>query len=277
MKTEYDFSRGERGRFFREGAKLVLPASDTKPDWEGPEGPLGKFIVEVSERTLASYRERPNLVTEHANHERDTAHGGYAHRRLFELVQNSADALSDVSKGKSILIRLAERFLYCADDGKPIDRDGATALMFSRLSPRWGTGRIGVFGPGFKSVLHISDAPEFFSRTGSFRFDRARARERIEKIKRAERYPALRLPEPIDPHKKRGADEELRELMSWATNIVRLPLKAGARDDLAQRIRDFPPELPLLAGHVRYLTLEDGEHSRNIMLRDRDGELHLDS
>ena len=32
MKTEYDFSKGERGKFFREGAKFVLPASDAKPD-----------------------------------------------------------------------------------------------------------------------------------------------------------------------------------------------------------------------------------------------------
>ena len=33
--------------------------------------------------------------------------------------------------------------------------------------------------------------------------------------------------------------------MSWATNIVRLPLEAGAHDDLAKQILDFPPEFLL--------------------------------
>ena len=165
MKTEYDFSRGERGRFFREGAKLVLPVSDEKPDWAGPEGPLGKFIVEESERTLASYREQPKLATEHANQERDTAHGGYARRQLFGLVQNSADALLDAPKGKSILIRLTAGFLYCADDGNPIDEGGVEGLMFSHMSSKRGTGAIGRFGIGFKSVLKVTDAPEFYSRS----------------------------------------------------------------------------------------------------------------
>ena len=277
MKTEYDFSRGERGRFFREGAKLALPASDTKPDWEGPEGPLGKFIKEESERTLASYREQPNLVTEHANHERDTAHGGYAQRQLFEWVLNSADALLDAPSGKSILIHLTERFLYCADDGTPIDKAGVEGLMFSHMSSKRGAGATSRFGIGFKSVLKVTDAPEFYSRSGSFRFDKTRAKERIEEIKRTERYPALRLPEAIDPHEEGNADAELHELMSWATNIVRLPLKAGAHDDLTQRIRDFPPELLLSVDHVRYLTLEDGERSRNFTLQDRGDELHLDT
>ena len=38
MKREYDFSAAERGRFYREGAKLRLPASDGEPNWVGSEG-----------------------------------------------------------------------------------------------------------------------------------------------------------------------------------------------------------------------------------------------
>ena len=277
MKTEYDFSKGERGRFFREGAKFVLPASAAKADWAGPEGSLGKFIVEEANRTLESYRAQPRLVTEHANHERDTAHGGYAHRQLFELAQNSADALLGALGGKSILIRLTEHFLYCADDGNPIGERGVEGLMFSHMSSKRNTGAIGRFGLGFKSVLGVTDTPEFYSRSGSFRFDKAHAVERIEKIASAERYPVLRLPEPIEPDDARRTDEDLRELMSWATNIVRLPLRISTHERLARQIRDFPPEFLLFADHVRYLTLEDGERSRNLMLWDRDGELHLDT
>ena len=71
---------------------------------------------------------------------------------------------------------------------------------------------------------------------------------------------------------------ELRELMSWATNIVRLPLKADVHDDLAAQIRDFPPEFLLFVPHVRYLSLEAaGEESREFTLREEDGEFRLDT
>lgn len=66
-------------------------------DWAGPGEALGCRIAELSRSTLAAYREQPKLVREHANQESDTAQGGYQHRQLFELVQNSADALLPVS------------------------------------------------------------------------------------------------------------------------------------------------------------------------------------
>ncbi len=277
MNQEYDFSEGVRGRFFRESAELRFPNFDEKQDWIGPEGPLAKFIIDEANRSFDSYRAQPRLITEHANQEYDTAHGGYAHRQLFELVQNSADSLLESQNGTSVLIRLTEDFLYCADAGTPVDEDGITGLMFSRISTKRNTGAIGRFGLGFKSVLHVTDAPEFYSRPVSFRFDGTRAAERIAKTSHAKRYPVLRLPEPIDPHKEREGDEELNELMSWATNIVRLPLKRGAHHELARQIRDFPPEFLLLVDHVRYLTLEDEILSRDFMLQNRDGELHLDT
>ena len=277
MKQEYDFSEAVRGRFFRDGAKLRLPASEEKSGWAGPSGGIGAFIAQEAEKSLNAYREQPRLVKEHARSEQDTAQGGYAHRQLFELVQNSADALLEPQSGQSILIRLTEGFLYCADNGTPIDRDGIEGLMFDRMSSKRNTGAIGRFGRGFKSVLRVTNAPEFYSRSGSFRFDKERAAERIAKVAPADYYPVLRLPEPIEPSGERNNDEELRELMSWATNIVRLPLKTGAHGDLAQQIRDFPPEFLLFVDHVRYLTLEDGEVSRDFMLHRREGDLLLDT
>ena len=277
MKTEYDFSKGKRGRFFSLDAKMSLPTSDEKVVWVGPDGPLGGFIDQQTRKTLNAYREHPHLVTEHSNQEYDTAHGGYTHRQLFELVQNSADALLDAPKGKSILIRLTRRFLYCADDGDPIDEDGVVGLMFDRLSSKRNTAAIGRFGKGFKSVLRITDAPEFYSRSGSFWFDKTRSERQIAEVAQAERYPVLRLPEPIDPSHERDSDEEMQELMSWATNIVRLPLKPGAHDGLAQQIREFPPEFLLFVDHVRYLTLECEGVSRSFTLQHRKEEFHLDT
>ena len=208
-----------------------------QPGWEGPTGRLGTYIAERTRKRLDSYRADPIVIERDANEEEDTSRGGYAHRQLFELVQNSADALANLDGGR-IEIRLASNYLYCADNGRAINEDGVKALMFSHLSPKRGTAEIGRFGLGFKSVLGVTDTPDFFSRAGSFRFDRSRARQRVEGMAPAlERYPVLSLPEAIDPCPEIEADEYLRELTEWAVNIVRLPLKPGS------------PRVPSPTGH----------------------------
>ena len=259
-------------------------------DWAGPNGELGRYIAEEAKRSLNSYREQPNLVAEHANVESDTVHGGYAHRQLFELIQNSADALSpdtgtetadEVSHehgGGHIAIHLTENHLYCADNGEPINRAGVKALMFSRLSPKRATSQIGTFGRGFKSVLGVSNTPEFFSRSGSFRFDGDCSRERIQEVvPDAAHCPVLRLPEPLDPAHYRDEDDVLHEFMAWATNIVRLPLKSGAHKDLYRQMRDFPTEFLLFVEHVRTLTLMDNSSAidRTMNLEKVGDEYHL--
>ena len=248
------------------------------PGWAGANGELGSYILVESQKTLGAYRFQPNLVDEHASHEEDTASGGYAHRQLFELIQNSADALATAPGSGTIVIRLTEEYLYCVDDGSPIDCDGVRALMFSHLSPKRGTSEIGRFGLGFKSVLSVTDSPEFFSRSGSFRFDRERSAARVREIvPSAERYPALRTPDPIDPRNYRDRDGVLREFMRWANNIVRLPLKSDAYSDLKRQMRDFPPEFLLFVKHVGELTLSDeaSRFDRKLELQEIDGEYLL--
>ena len=275
MKQEYDFSRGERGKFYCRDAQLNLPSSTHQPSWVGIGGEIVDFIVRETEKTVDAYSRQPHLVTEHANHEHDTAHGGYAHRQLFELVQNSADALASAGSGQSILVRLTSNHLYCADDGRAIDTAGVAALMFSHMSSKRNTSEIGRFGLGFKSVLGVTRAPEFYSRSGSFRFDARYAAERIAKVASAARYPILRLPLPVDVDEAAQNDENLYELTTWATNIVRLPLQPGARESLAEQMQGFPAEFLLFVDHVRYLTLESGGVSRDLSLDKRGSELVL--
>ena len=241
--------------------------------WAGVDGPIGEYVHKESGRTLNAYREQPNLVAEHANHEEDTARGGYAHRQLFELVQNGADALAG-SDGGQIWVKLTPTHLYCADNGQAIDRDGVRALMFSRLSPKRGTDEIGRFGLGFKSVLGITDTPEFISRSGSFRFDRASAAELItEIVPDAERFPVLRLPKAFNPYAELATEPILTELRDWATNIVRLPLKSGVYQSLSRQVSEFPAEFLLFARHVAQLVLQtdDQEVARTIDLSSGDG------
>lgn len=229
----------------------------SRSDWAGPVGNLGVYTREESTKTLESYRTQPNLIIEHANLEEDTARGGYATRQLFELVQNSADALAETGEGR-IWIRLTPTHLYCADEGSPINLDGVRALMFSRLSSKRGTAEIGRFGLGFKSLLGVTESPEFFSRSGSFRFDRVRAETLIRPIAPAsERYPVLRLPEAFDPWPEYKNDPILHEHASWATNIVRLPLKSQAVQTLDKQFREFPPEFLLFVEHVSQLVLQN--------------------
>ena len=245
-------------------------------DWSDTDGAIGAYILAESERTLEAYRSQPNLILEHANHEEDTARGGYATRQLFELIQNGADALSG-SQGGRICLRLTHTHMYCADEGQPIDQDGVRALMFSHLSPKRGTSEIGRFGLGFKSVLGVTDRPEFFSRSGSFRFDRKRSSQIIQSVASGiDRYPVLRLPEVFDPLPEGRCDPILGDMMGWASNIVRLPLLPGADRVIEQQIRDFPPEFLLFVEHVSQLVLQHTESDEpRILALAREGDEFL--
>ena len=251
--------------------------SSLKTDWTDLDGSIGVYIHKESERTLQAYRSQPSLVAEHANQEQDTARGGYAHRQIVELVQNAADQL--IENGGHISIRLTPTHLYVADDGSPIDEAGARALMFSYLSPKRDTAEIGRFGIGFKSVLGVTDNPGIFSRTGSFVFDRASAANRIRSVvPDAQDYPVLRVAEPVDPYDEAEIDRELVPLMSWAVNIVRLPLKSETYDKLADQVRNFRAEFLLFVPHVKRLDLavtDDETPDRILELIEAGGRYNL--
>ena len=266
-------------QFSADRPSVIVQQAPSRADWTGPDGAIGAYITKESKKTLAAYRIQADRIAEDANLEEDTARGGYAHRQLFELIQNGADALSGSSGGR-VFVELTPTHLYCADNGRPIDSDGMKALMFSRLSPKRGTNEIGRFGLGFKSVLGVTDTPEFFSHSGSFCFDRERAARLLQPIApNLGRYPVLRLPEAVDPWTSMKADSTLGDLMSWATNIVRLPLKVEAHADLGNQIDEFPAEFLLFVEHVKRLVLKSHEQetAREITLSHIDGLRVLDN
>ena len=271
MKAEYDFTNARRGRFFRPNARFDLPGRPPG-QWLDHGGSVHALIDKETEKTLRAYRERPDLVGEHARQERDAARGGYD-RLLFGLVQNSADAIIG-SDGGSILVRVSGGRLYCADDGSPTGNDVVGVSSPSGLSPKRGATEVGLC---LESMLGVTDRAEFFSRAGSFRFDRQRAAECIGRIASAPDYPAFRLPECVSAKDEAKRDEELAELMTWATNIVRLSLNSGVLEDLAKQVDDFPAEFLLFANHVRHLAFEAGDLLRDIHLDRFDDAIALDS
>ena len=230
-------------------------AGYTSETWAPLNGPIAQHVHLQSQMCLLAYQVNPSLVLEHANIERATAQGGYGRRQLYELVQNGADAL--IGSTGIIHVVLTDDALYCANEGMPIDEEGATALLQSYISMKRGQ-EIGRFGLGFKSVLGVTDCPEFYSRSGSFVFDaRASEREIRAVVGNVDRVPFLRIAQAVDAAVGAQADPILEELMEWATTIVKLPGGARSAPWLIDDIVSFPGEFLLFVPHVSELVLED--------------------
>lgn len=218
--------------------------------WYQKDRDLNKFVHKMFEATLASYKEDMDLIDEHFGIESQASSGTYGYHTLFELVQNGADALGGGEPGE-IELRLTPEYLYCANQGQSITEDGVRSILKSHNSYKSGHD-IGHFGMGFKSVLLISDMPEFLSTAASFRFypDPKRVLEGIHP--KAKGYPRLRLAEPIETPIE---DPNLEALCNFTT-VVRLPLKQNV--DLAELNRDlagFRREFLLFSPQVKKLTL----------------------
>lgn len=228
-------------------------------EWRGPEGRLGRWLEDFSRNTLSAYRTKPELVEEHDNLERNTVESGYGRKQLNELAQNAADAMEETT-GRLSFILTADA-LYCANEGSPLGTEGLTALLMSHSSQKRDD-KIGRFGLGFKSVLRLTDTPEIISRTVSLRWNRARAAQEISAIvpNRAT-YPVLRLAEAFDPIPLADQDPVIKELMEWATTIVRLPLSNPA-PWLAEEFDNFPVRFALFSRQIATLDLDNRRDGR---------------
>ncbi|MFJ6697944.1 DEAD/DEAH box helicase [Streptomyces sp. NPDC091272] len=233
------------------------------------DSPVIRKIVDQSLRVLETYRVDPGLIQEHANGERRITQGGYGDRQLFELVQNAADEIAS-SPGGKVHVVLTATHLYCANEGTPVTPEGAETILRMSVSKKRG-GQIGRFGVGVKSVLAVTDAPQFFSASGSFGFDRAWSRAEIARARGGapdEEFesPVLRMARPLDATKERTTDSVLDQLLGWATTVVRLPLLPGAADRLGHDMsrpskdsehQEFPARFQLFSHHVGTVVLED--------------------
>ncbi|MFF0226203.1 sacsin N-terminal ATP-binding-like domain-containing protein [Streptomyces sp. NPDC004629] len=250
-------------------------------------------VLEQSARVLQTYEVDPGLVPEHANGERRITQGGYGDRQLFELVQNAADEIAS-EPGGSVRVVLTDTHLYCANEGAPVTPEGAETILRMSMSRKRG-GQIGRFGVGVKSVLVVTDAPQFFSTSGAFGFDREWAFAKIHSVpgvreRLGERFeaPVLRMARPLDTDAERAQDPVLEELLGWATTVVRLPLLDGAAGRLALDMHggrttagssreEFPLGFQLLSPHVAKVVLEDRRPRpavRRVLTTEQSGDLH---
>jgi hypothetical protein len=162
------------------------------------------------------------------------------------------------SPGGRIEVVLTDEYLYCANDGDPVTENGIRSLLHAYLSDKRGA-EIGRFGLGFKSVLGVTDKPEFYSRPVSFGFDAAWSHKHIAQVApERERYPTLRVAQLIDLEKACAADPLLADLMAHGTTtVVRLPRNISGSAWLSDDIRSFDPAFMLFSPHVGELILSD--------------------
>ena len=226
-----------------------------------PDAGLVQEVQDLFESTIESYRVKPDLITEHANHEESIRVGGYANRTLLELVQNAADAMAGSAVDSSefagrveMVLDTTSNTLYCANSGRPFSRSGLIAITHAHLSGKRGD-EIGRFGLGFKSVLAVSNSPQVFSRSVSFEFNSPAARSAIAGVRSgAKRYPVLRTATTIDPEPAFAEDPILAELAEWAATIVKLP-NTSSIPRLRREITAFSSQFLLFVGAVRQIRL----------------------
>ena len=132
-------------------------------------------------------------------------------------------------------------------------------------------GQIGRFGVGIKSVLSVSDVPQFFSSADEtvfgFGFDREWSADQIKVVcPGVGETPVLRMAQPLDAKRARANDPVLNELLGWATTVVRLPLRPESVQRLSRDLAAFPVEFSLFSPHVGTVTFED---RRNVPMNKR--------
>jgi superfamily II DNA or RNA helicase len=225
-----------------------------------PDRGLVEYLHDQMQDTLRSYHAKPDLITEHANHEESIRVGGYANRTLLELVQNAADAIAGSVDGGQyagrveIVLDPDREVLYCANAGRPVSKDGLRSITMAHISGKRGD-EIGRFGLGFKSVLAVSDRPQVFSRSVSFEFNSPSAQaELAHAAPGARRYPLLRTAVAIDADREFSEDAILAELGEWAATVVRLP-EAKKLERLRDEIENFATEFLLFVSAVREVRL----------------------
>ncbi|MGX0887790.1 hypothetical protein ACUW97_002221 [Kocuria rhizophila] len=225
----------------------------THTRWPAPDPELVRYIDEWQSVVPRVYREDPKLLEEHVRQENSFRTSGYSRRQVTELVQNAADAIYKSGTRGKIELVLTEDHLYCANDGKAFERAGVEAITHAYLSDKRG-GEIGRYGLGFKSVLAVSDNPQIFSRSASFQFGSPAAREVLKTLDTAEGdTPVLRLATPLDYTVAAEDDNVLRQLATWATTIVRLPLSRDA--GLVEQLKEFQTQFLIFTPHVEALTI----------------------
>lgn len=143
------------------------------------------FIDAELQSTCKAYLEKPAFLLGHSRTEQQTT-ADYAGRELLELVQNAADAASEMGGSGRVLIEVTQEALYVANTGQPFRRGGVASLMTAHTSdkPTRAARTIGAKGLGFRAILNWTEAPIISSGALELGFSRAHARVVVAELAR---------------------------------------------------------------------------------------------
>ena len=228
----------------------------------------GNVVNRIVNQNLGVYRAAPSRLQEDVSQEAQVA-SDYRGRLVYELLQNSDDAMEGQSANDRVVFRVTDDALWMANSGRPLtdaDVHGLCGLGASSKVDHSGTRRasIGHKGLGFKSVLEITEAPAIYSHTHSLTLGEDRAwphiRELCEKLDLdlPRRVPAMRFPAAIsapkdDPDWVALADDGMNTAFKFP---FRTTLTPEYVKDLADRLLALPLTTVLFLKHIESVMVE---------------------
>ena len=154
---------------------------------EEPRSPeaWSDFLAQELAGTRQAYLSKPDFLLGHSRSERQTT-ADYAGRELLELVQNAADAATEVDLPGRVLVEVASGCLYVANTGQPFRSGGVTSLMTAHTSdkPTQKSRMIGAKGLGFRAILNWTDTPLISSGALEIGFSRRHAEAQVAELAR---------------------------------------------------------------------------------------------
>ncbi len=208
------------------------------------------LLEEIRQENLKVYRSSPQRLREDVGQESQISQD-YRGRLIYELLQNADDAMDASSGDARICFELTEDALWVANSGRPLDHADIRGLCGISASSKRVRGKrrasIGHKGMGFKSVLEISDAPEVYSTSLSFRFSPQEALTAIQPLIQEglvdpiRRAPICRFPWPIEKKPQLWS----RLLDRGFRTAFRFPLRLKEVNDQRGRLQEALQTLPV--------------------------------
>ena len=195
-----------------------------------------EIVEKIANERIDEYNRSPKRLEEDTGTEVNIAESEQG-RYILELLQNADDAMSsetdasNSSLGDEIYFKITEKYLYCANNGHPISKEGLEAICSAFLSPkRKKRPVIGFKGIGFKSVLSFTNEPQifwsgggvFFSKEKTFELLLVKAPDAIKTSK--EEIPILRIPHIINYSYEIKNDSILSDLVDKYNTVFKFPL-----------------------------------------------------
>ncbi len=237
-------------------------------------------IEKIASEITKEYVQSPKRLVEDARTEVNLVESEQG-RFVLELLQNADDA--QVSENGSdlgyfgnaeIVFEVTEKYLYCANGGYPLSKQGLESICRAFLSPkRKNTPVIGFKGIGFKSVLSFTDKPDIFWHDGAVSFSREKTLEflksqapealtALDTYKNDVQVPVLRFPHLLDFEREVANDSILARLFSTSATVFRFPFSSEDAKRLSiHKLNDIETAMVLFMNKLAIVKIiVDGTH-----------------